>query len=242
MVKKVSVNTKQFLKDTPKKTSQGYVVFEHIDSVDLALKMNNEPMPGNEDLLLRVDRAKPTLDSTRSVFIGNLPYKANEMTLRSHFDEGCGWNVNDDIIEGVRIVRDKDTMECKGFGYVLLKDKSYVPAALGMHESTYMKRELRVMVCGKRFKNRKGAPKESTPDMKGAHRRVANKDTKKTMAIATDIIAGTKDKKKRGTKKIGVKKAAVGGISKRAASGKKLDKRVKKIQKRIKTGMGKSKK
>lgn len=244
LVKKISVNTKQFLENASKNTAQGYVVFDSTYSVEEALKMNNKVVPNSDGLILRVDRAKPTLDSTRSVFIGNLPYKANELTLRSYFNESCGWNDDDNVIEGVRIVRDKESMECKGFGYILLKDKSYVPAALALHESTYMKRELRVLVCGKRFKNRKGAPKEgtNTKELKGAHRRVANKDKKSIISTAKDIISGTKEKKKRGTKKVGVKKANVGGISKRAASGKKLDKRVQKIQKRIQKGMGKTKK
>lgn len=251
MVKKVSVNTKQLSKDAPKKTSQGYVVFEEIESIDKALLMNNQPAPNSDTLLLRVDKAKPTLDSTRSVFMGNLPYKANEMTLRSHFNQGCGWEIEDDVIEGVRIVRDKETMQCKGFGYLLLKEKSYVPAALNMHESKYMKRDLRVMVCGKRFKNRKGAPKEGTQIVReGAHRRFVNrdkkgddnKDTKSLVKSAKELIVGPKEKKKRGTKKIGVKKAGVGGISKRVASGKKVEKRVKKIQKRMEKGMGSSKK
>ena len=243
LVKKVSVNTKQFIKGAPKNTAQGYVVFEDVQSIEKALKMNNKHMPGNEDLILRVDHAKPTLDSTRSVFVGNLPYKSNEMTLRSHFIHGCGWNDDDDAIEGVRIVRDKETLQCRGFGYILLRDKSCVSSALSMHESTYMKKEIRVMVCGKRFKNRKGVQKEVEHpfEMRGAHRRVINKK-KQQPNLVKDLIAGTKEKKKRGTKKVGVKKAGVGGISKRAASDKKVNKRVKKIQKRMQKGMGSSKK
>lgn len=229
-----------------KSTAQGYVVFKSMESVDAALKLNNTP--SYDGLLLRVDRATPTRDSTRSVFVGNLPYKTNEMTLRSHFCEGCGWDVDEDVVEGVRIVRDKETMQCKGFGYVLLKDKSYVPAALNMHESTYMKKELRVLVCGKRFKGRKGAPKEGVVQKTGAHRRVANKNKDREssgrdmdMNDAKELITGSKDKKKRGTKKIAAHKSGVGGLSKRAASGKKVDKRVKKIQKRMQKGMGSSK-
>lgn len=246
LVKKVSVNTKQFMKGTPKNTAQGYVVFENMESIEKALKMNNKHIPGNKDLVLRVDSAKPTLDSTRSVFVGNLPYKSNEMTLRSHFIDGCGWKDDDDAIEGVRIVRDKETMQCRGFGYILLRDKSCVSSALGLHESTYMKKEIRVMVCGKRFKNRKGAPKEveHASEIRGAHRRVTNK-RKKQPDILKELISSTrekKEKKKRGTKKIGVKKAGVGGLSKRAASGKKVNKRVKQIQKRMEKGMGSSKK
>ena len=106
------------------------------------------------------------------------------------------------------------------------------------------------MVCGKRFKGRKGAPKEDAVEKKGAHRRVANKDKKEfnvddkksIMDNATALLTGKKDKKKRGTKIIGVRKSGVGGMSKRAASGKKFDKRVKKIQKRMHKGMGAAKK
>lgn len=242
------MNTKQFLEESPKNTAQGYVVFEKVESVEKALKKNNQEIPNSKGLRLRVDRSKPTMDSTRSVFVGGLPYKANETTLRSHFCNGCGWDVNGDIVEGVRVVRDKESMQCKGFGYVLLKDKSYVPQALEMHESKYLKREIRVLVCGKRFKNRKGAPKEgSTVVLSGAHRRVTGKTTldksKKILSKKTkDLMLGTKDKKKRGLKKKIPVKAGNAGISKRAASEKKLDKRAKKIQKRMQKGMGKTKK
>lgn len=242
------MNTKQFLEDSPKNTVQGYVVFEKVESVEEALKKNNQDVPNNKGLKLRVDRSKPTLDSSRSVFIGNLPYKASEMSLRTHFCNGCGWDDNDGIVEGVRIVRDKETLQCKGFGYVLLKDKSYVPQALEMHESKYMKREIRVLVCGKRFKNRQGAPKEgSIVTLSGAQRRLTGKTTldksKKSPKKTKDLITTKKDKKKRGTKKkTPVKKSGNAGISKRAATEKKLDKRAKKIQKRIQKGMGKTKK
>merc|ERR1739844_684476 len=110
------------------------------------------------------------------------------------------------------------------------------------------KREIRVMVCGKRFKGRKGAQKAGAVELKGAMRRVlnSNKDKleKKGNANFKDLIRISKDdkKEKRGVKKVGVKKAAAGGMSKRAASGKKVDKRVKKIQRRLQKGMGKNKK
>ncbi len=236
LVKKISVNTNKVLSDVPKKTGQGYVVFEEKESVDKALEMNNTPVPNSNGLLFRVDRAMPTHDSSRSVFVGNLPYKACEMSLRDHFKKGCGFE--DDVIENVRIVRDPETQKCKGFGYVLLKDKSYIPYSLDMHESQYKNRDIRVQVCGKRFKGRKGAAKEEPDDTtNGALRRVLKKAKKTTkQSLAT---AGQKEKKKRGIKKTGPKKA---GISKRAASEKKLDKRVKKIQKRVQKGMGKTKK
>ena len=235
-MKKISANTNQLLENSAKKTVQGYVVFKEKDAVQEALKMNNKIVEG---LRIRVDSGEPTMDSTRSVFVGNLPYAASETSLRRHFCKGCGWDEDDNSVEGVRIVRDPTTMQCKGIGYVLLKDKSLVPEALEMHESKYMKRDIRVTVCGKRFKGRKGAPKElkRTRELIGAERRVTKKNTTKN-----DILYAPKEKKKRGNKKIGVVKATNKGISKRAASTKKVEKRVKQIQKRMTKGMGKNKK
>ncbi|MGH7742799.1 MAG: hypothetical protein ACRENS_12355, partial [Candidatus Eiseniibacteriota bacterium] len=37
---------------------------------------------------LRVDTACPTIDTSRSVFVGNLPYEADENGLRQHFVNG----------------------------------------------------------------------------------------------------------------------------------------------------------
>ena len=229
------MNTNKLLSGVAKKTAQGYVVFEEIESVEKALEMNNTAVPGSNDLLLRVDRAKPTHDASRSVFVGGLPYKTDEISLREHFKNGCGFE--NDVIENVRIVRDSETAQCKGIGYILLKDKTYVPYALELNESEYKKKKLRVMVCGKRTKGKKGAKKDKK-EVSGALKRIMDK-RKKTTA---ESLKGTKEKKKRGSKKTGAKKAAQPGISKRAASEKKLDKRVKKIQKRLKTGMGKTKK
>lgn len=236
-MKKISVNTDKLLSDAPKKNAQGYVVFEEASSVEKALEMNNTPVPESKNgLMFRVDRAKPTHDSTRSVFVGNLPYKTEEISLREHFKNGCGFD--DDVIENVRIIRDSETSQCKGFGYILLKDKSYVPYVLDMHESTYKKKEIRVMVCGKRFKGRRGVKKEKK-EADGAMKRIKER-YKKTTA---ESLAAGKEKRKRGIKKVGPKKAGgQAGISKRAASEKKLDKRVKKIKKRLDKGMGKSKK
>jgi len=141
-------------KTHPKKTAQGYVVFETLESVQAALRLNGTLLPGTDNLRLRIDHADPTIDSTKSVFVGNLRYGADESTLRDHFLEGCGWDKDKagehrDAVGAVRLIRDADTQQCKGFGYVLLKDASYVSEVLKtMHGSEYMGRAIRVMVCG----------------------------------------------------------------------------------------------
>lgn len=237
IVKKTAALTNKPLENTPKQTSQGYVVFKNIESVTKALKMNNQIIKdGNNTRKLRVDYATPTMDSSRSVFVGNLPYKADEMSLNEHFSNGCNWQ-DAGVIEGIRLVRDSSTMQCKGIGYILLKDKTFVPDALKMHESQYMGRKLRIMVCG----NKKNKPRHRANDGivkdQGAYRRLKEKPEKKKPKLESVITAPVKEKRKRGTKNNG----SSNGVSKRAASSKKLDKRMKKIQKRLSKGMGKAK-
>lgn len=246
MVKKVCANTNK-LDATAKSTAQGYVVFASKESVPNALKLNNTTV--GEGLFLRVDHATPTMDASRSVFVGNLPYQADESTLHKHFCDGCG--CDDEDVEGVRIIRDKETMQCKGFGYVLFRDQSMVTVALRkMHESKYMKRPLRVTVCGKRFKGRRGEAKNddgkrrsfegkrSSAQAEGAIKRILGKKPSKK-----DEKVSSKKRRARGETRKGkgaAKGAKSAGLSKRAAAEAKADKRMKKIQKRVSKGMGKA--
>lgn len=231
-MKKVCANTKE-VDESLKNTVQGYVVFKNIDSVAKALEKNNETTGGG--LRLRVDKASPTVEPSRSVFCGNLPYGADEASLRNHFIKGCALDVGD--VEGVRIIRDKDTFLCKGFGYVLFREKSTIPLALKLHETTYMRKKIRVLVCGKRFKGKKGENKPKYKEQAqekvtiGAFRRMLAKQTKESVQI---------NKRKRGEKKKTPVAKKPSGLSKRAALEKKVDQRVKKLQKRASKGMGKT--
>jgi nucleolar protein 12 len=217
-MRKVSANTHQ-IDDSLKDTVTGYVVFRNIDSVPKAIEKNNTMVDG---FRIRVDKSTPTVEPSRSVFCGNLPYGAEETSLQEHFVKGCDFDAAD--VEGVRIVRDKETFQCKGFGYVLLREKSLVATALKLHSSTYMGKQLRVLVCGKRFKNRKGEPAKpryASPAEKekisvGAFRRVVAKQ---------QAEAAKMNKRKRGEKKKTVV-AKKSGLSKRATVEKKVDQKV----------------
>lgn len=256
LVKKVCANTKQ-VDDTSKKTAQGYVVFDQVASVAAALSLNNKAAVPNSDLQLRVDRAAPTMDSARSVFVGNLPYGAEESELRTHFEDACG----NDTVEGVRVVRHPDTMQCKGFGYVLLHDKEHVAEALRLHDSRFMNRTIRVQVCGKRYKGKRGEVNKADaankpkgfeglrPTEAAAKRLMAkmNASKKQMGGGASSKIKLVPNEKKRKT--YSERNAAVNkpgkknttGVSKRAASESRVNKRVKKLQKRVDKGMGKTK-
>lgn len=262
LVKKIAFNQNDL--DLDKKASiSGYVVFATRDEAVKALELNNKQLydeTSQKDRIIRVDRASPSFEPLRTVFVGGLPYTTDEDSLRHHFVQGCGIAVDD--IEGVRVVRDNETFRSKGFAYVLFQDKATVATALKMmHGSVYKKRELRVTVCGKRFKGRQGvahddASPANKPTMAGKKRRTENssprrraspKPSKTALGALKRVLskqaASSFIKKKRGDKKRAkpalAKKA---GVSKRAAAASKLASRTKKLQERISKGMGKNRK
>ena len=243
LMRKVCANTGKMLTDTPKKSAQGYVVFEAIESVEKALKLNNTTYQSHT---IRVDHANPTVEPSRSVFVGNLPYSCDEETLRDHFLESLtdGEDLNESegcAISGVRIVRDKETQKCKGFGYVTVRDATLVPLALQLHGSTYLKRELRVMVCGKRFKSKRGDGGRTTT---GNTSPTTNQPSKRKSegAISPTISRGGGVKRRRArSEKKGAPHSVARKTSKRAATEAKVNKRVKKLQNRAAKGMGKKK-
>lgn len=102
---------------------------------------------------------KPTgtasMQPKRSVFLGNLSFETQEEDLWRHF-ECCG------SIEYVRLVRDPQTQQGRGFGYVCFKEKGAVDLALERHlcqlRTHADERPIRVFRC---FKNKRSA--EKTP-------------------------------------------------------------------------------
>jgi nucleolar protein 12 len=254
LVKKVCTNTKQLDKEA-KSSLQGYVVFVDKDpSVENALKLNNTPIPDNDPdatravRRIRVDTATPTVDPKRSVFVGNLPYHTEEASLQDHFVQGCGLTMDD--VVGVRVIRDKETFQCKGIAYILFADSTMVATALQkMHDTVYLKRNIRVKVCGKSLKGRRGAPKE-----RGKKRGIvsdaatfggdSNKKRKVESGAMRRLQGKQKKKRARGEKKKNIPGVPTSkpGVSKRVAAEAKTTARIKKIQKRISKGMGKARK
>ena len=270
LVKKVCTFTRQLDIDA-KSSLQGYVVFADKESVPKALALNNKALQDEDPKAtrairrMRVDTASPTLDPKRSVFVGNMPYQADEASLAEHFVRGCNFDVAD--IQGVRIIRDKETFQCKGFGYVLFQDSTMVATALQrMQDSLYMKRPLRVKVCGKSIKGRRGHDKKRKSDngdsASGGGGNANNKRPRQSLEGKKQPTGATttptkatpspvegamrrvkkKNKRVRGEKKKNLPPGAKPGVSKRAAADAKVDKKVKKLQKRAAKGMGKTRK
>eukprot|EP00613_Pedinella_sp_CCMP2098_P075019 CAMPEP_0171917452 /NCGR_PEP_ID=MMETSP0993-20121228/16025_1 /TAXON_ID=483369 /ORGANISM="non described non described, Strain CCMP2098" /LENGTH=395 /DNA_ID=CAMNT_0012553341 /DNA_START=23 /DNA_END=1207 /DNA_ORIENTATION=- len=165
LVKKVCVIKSKF-SDT-KDSVNGYVVFKDETSARRAIAEANGIEFGGHHL--RVDDGKtPTFDSSRSVFLGNVPTAATEEQVWAHFSrllaghaktsaaDDDAANATAKVIQGVRLVRDAETFVGKGFGYVLLRDRAAAAAALTLNGTKLSGRELRVQVCGKRFKGKQG--------------------------------------------------------------------------------------
>ena len=259
--KKVAVNDKggkNIDDDARGNTRQGYVVFKELGSVAIAIDtMNDKVVEGRR---IKVDSAIPTIeDASDVVFVGGLPFKTDEESLRVHFEE-LGVEV-----KSVRVIRDPETQKCKGIAYVTVKDgRTGVAEALTtVNGTTYLKKELRLEVCGKRTKGKKGEfiKKNVKPGFEGrrgggSERRVLGKMKKKG-------IVGEKTKSVQKRKSVSAKsmaaregranapppppagKSAHGGDpnkdSKRKASEKKTNDRVKKLEKRVSKGMGANK-
>lgn len=66
-------------------------------------------------------------ENKRTLFIGNLPFDADEEDLRSFFETQIKKHKSnlvedgENVVESVKIVRSKDTRVGKGFAYVILK-------------------------------------------------------------------------------------------------------------------------
>jgi RNA recognition motif-containing protein len=128
LVKKVCANANQF--GDQKHSFNAYVVFETAAAMEAALVENNKLIDTRH---IRVDKVNPTLfDPNRSVFIGNLPYRIDEEEVREFFAKALPNGQAD--IEGIRLIRDPETLLGKGIGYLLLKEQSNVLLALRLHD------------------------------------------------------------------------------------------------------------
>lgn len=132
----------------PKRHSiNAYVVFKAESDAESALKRNGTEIESGYHI--RVDRACKSAahDHKRSIFVGNLTYDMKEEELWGHFQD-CG------ELEGVRLVRDRDTGMGKGFGYVLFESTDAVQLALKLDNSVLMGRKIRVKRSVKKEKEK----------------------------------------------------------------------------------------
>lgn len=78
--------------------------------------------------------------NTTTLYVGNLPYKANEGNVRDLFAEHG-------YVENVRLMKDKRTRKRRGFGFVVVETADAEHMISKLNEYVYMDRTLKVRVA-----------------------------------------------------------------------------------------------
>ena len=130
----------------------GYVKFVSASSVRNALEKNNSTLKEN---ILRVDKcvADQAYDPRRSIFVGNVDSEATENMIYAFFHER---NLKS---SGVRLVRDRASGKCKGFGFVLFEDVAAAKKAIKLTGGLVNGRPLRITPSSAKFSKKKSRGK-----------------------------------------------------------------------------------
>nr|CAD2185849.1 unnamed protein product [Meloidogyne enterolobii] len=96
----------------------------------------NSKILNSSNLRINMDQ-KRKFDTKRSNFVGNLPYKTLDESVRTHFSK-CG------KITNVRLLRNKQTGLCKGVGYIEFIDPASIKRAFELNELSFEGRKLRI--------------------------------------------------------------------------------------------------
>jgi RNA recognition motif-containing protein len=81
--------------------------------------------------------------TTTTLYVGNLPYRANEMAIRTLFSEHGK-------VVSVRLMKDKHTGKRRGFGFVEMPEADAANAIQALNEQEFQERSLKVREANER--------------------------------------------------------------------------------------------
>ncbi|SET73018.1 RNA recognition motif domain-containing protein [Thalassotalea agarivorans] len=81
--------------------------------------------------------ANNTNQDIKTLYVGNLPYRANEAAVRTLFS-------NHGYVHSVRLMKDKQTGKRRGFGFVEIAASSAKSAINALNDSEFQQRTLKV--------------------------------------------------------------------------------------------------
>ncbi|MCG6200410.1 RNA recognition motif domain-containing protein [Psychromonas antarctica] len=81
--------------------------------------------------------------TSTTLYVGNLPYRANEMSIRTLFSEHGK-------VLSVRLMKDKHTGKRRGFGFVEMPQKDAENAINALNEQEFQERSLKVREANER--------------------------------------------------------------------------------------------
>lgn len=120
-----------------------FVSFADEDAVTAALALDGCDL--EEQTLVIKRAAAPLEEPCLRVFVGGLPYDADQKTLRKDFAE-CG------EIEAFRMLKHAESGDFKGMFFVTYKSPAGVKAALKFHDTEYSGRQITVRLANKKRK------------------------------------------------------------------------------------------
>ncbi len=75
--------------------------------------------------------------NTKTIYVGNLPYRANESAIRQLFSQYG-------VVQSVRLLKDKQTGKRRGFGFVEMNSEDADSAIKALNDSEFQQRTLKV--------------------------------------------------------------------------------------------------
>jgi RNA recognition motif-containing protein len=75
-----------------------------------------------------------------TLYVGNLPYRANEQSVQEHFE-------NYGSVNSVRLMKDRRTGKRKGYGFVEMDEKGAHKAIKSLNDSVFQERTLKVRLA-----------------------------------------------------------------------------------------------
>lgn len=83
------------------------------------------------------DEPSDSVEDTRTLYVGNLPYRANETAVRELFS-------NYGAVVSVRLMKDKHTGKRRGFGFVEMATDDLDGAITALNDTEFQQRTLKV--------------------------------------------------------------------------------------------------
>lgn len=75
-----------------------------------------------------------------TLYVGNLPYRANEQAVQEHFEQ-------QGTVNSVRLMKDRRTGKRKGYGFVEMDAKGANKAIKNLNDSSFQERTLKVRLA-----------------------------------------------------------------------------------------------
>lgn len=99
----------------------------------VSVLLTNIKIPSNGD-----DATQASELST--LYVGNLPYRANEQAVQEHFE-------SHGVVNSVRLMKDRRTGKRKGYGFVEMDSKGANKAIKNLNDSEFQERTLKVRLA-----------------------------------------------------------------------------------------------